>query len=71
MPKQTVAIFERGKDYREADVIRVFATKEKAIAEIPDGFKHIDPGDYGYVEGYQAENEQLEEWISIVEYEVE
>lgn len=60
-----IAIFEIGDYHEGADIVRVFSSVEKAIENIPLGFKSINslPGDYA--------DEINERWLAIKEYEVE
>lgn len=62
-----IAIFEIGDYHDSPDIVRVFASIEKAIENVPYGFKELQ--DFPFY--YYYENEINEKWLSIKEYEVE
>ena len=57
-------MFEIGNYHDVPGIIRVFSSVEKALENIPFGFKDI-----GYANNYA--DEANEKWLSIKEYEVE
>lgn len=62
-----VAIFEIGNYYDNPDIVRVFSSVEKAVENIPFGFKERQ--DFPFYHYY--ENKTNERWLNIKEYEVE
>lgn len=62
-----VAVLRIGKFWDTADITRIFNTTDKAMKNIPKGFKKIDVGGYFFY----AENERTGSWLTIKTYEVE
>lgn len=62
-----IAILETGLYHDTPDITRVFSSVEKAIENIPPGFKKIDVRLPGYYYEYKTD----EKWLSIKEYEIE
>lgn len=62
-----IAMFEIGNYHDSPDITRVFSSVEKAIENIPHGFKEIQ--DFPFYHYY--ENEINEKWLSIKEYKIE
>ena len=62
-----VAIFESGDFWDVSDITRVFSSVEKAIENVPSGFKERQ--DFPFY--YYYEDEINKKWLVIKEYEVE